>query len=152
MTDHPNLSRGGKTRSAISQRLGELLCGFLPYAVGMIITHTQQWSPIGRVVSILIEDSCDHRLMQRRIHGIIRAFDPTAAGQPLLIHLQRALSYGTPSLHRRAEFLVATAVTPWHAPSRLLVAWTAVRLVDAPSFADQIRQPTIGTGRMTLGQ
>jgi membrane-associated phospholipid phosphatase len=153
MTDPAYLkSRGSKTRSTIWQRLGALRFDLLPYAVGMIITHTQQWSPIGRPVSILIEDSCDQRLIQRRVHGIIRAFDPKAAGQPLLIHLQRELSYRTPSLHRRVAFLVATAATRWHAPSRLLVAWAAVRLVDAPSFADQKLQPTIGTGRMTLVQ
>jgi hypothetical protein len=101
-------------------------------------------------VSIVVEDASDQQLIGRQIYGIVRAFDPTAVDEPLLIHLHEVISYETRLCGRDAEFLVATAAKPWHGPRRLLLAAAVALLYDAPSFADRTAQSVIGSGRVTL--
>lgn len=122
----------------------------LPYAAGRLITRKCRWSPLGKSVAILIEDSCDQQLIATRIVGTVRGFDPEATGEPLLVQLQQSLHYEGPHSCRYVDLIVVTAALRWHGPSRLLVTWAAVRLVDAPSFADQAYRSTIGIGRLTL--
>jgi len=121
-----------------------------PYAAGTFIAGLRHWSPIGTSLVIRIDDCCDERLIGKPLSGVARAFDPEARGTPLLIQLRKQLTYADEGNRRYASFVVATAALRWHCPYRLLVAWTAVRIVDAASFADQTYRQTIGIGRLTL--
>lgn len=122
----------------------------VPEAVGIFLARRCHWSPIGRQVSIHIEDSADVQLIGKRLTGTVCACGAADSGAPLLVYLSESIRYEghytTPAL----DLLVATPVVRWHGPSRLLLTWSAVRLVDAPSFADQEYDRTIGTARLLL--
>ncbi len=122
----------------------------IPEAVGTFVARRCHWSPIGRQVSIYIEDSADAELIGKRLTGTVRACGAASSGAPLLVHLSESIGYDGHYKASALDLLVAAPVVRWHGPSRLLVTWSAVRLVDAPSFADQEYDRTIGTARLSL--
>lgn len=118
----------------------------LPEVLGDVIARLFGWSPLDREVTILIEISEDPYLVGRVIAGTVRARDDRSGG--LLIQMEELLP-------RRKEdcffdLVVASPVLRWHGPNRLLVTWTAVRFIDACSFAAEVDQRTIATGRLLL--
>jgi hypothetical protein len=122
----------------------------LTYTIARWIAQTCSWSPIGAAVLIQLEDGRDRRLLQRRVRGVVRAFDPDAFDKPLLIQLDEILQFEARDQCRYIEFVVATPALRWHSPSRLLLTWAVVRVIDASSFVDQEFESTIGIGRLVL--
>jgi hypothetical protein len=108
------------------------------------------WTPIGKEVSMMIEASDDAFLVGKRIEGTVRACD--FDGGAVLIELASKLDYHGRYLARDLGLIVACPVLRWHGPRRLLCRWSAVRLVDAPSFAGEGEGfvNTIATGRLIL--
>jgi hypothetical protein len=121
----------------------------LPEFAGSIAAKIRRWSPLREHVTMRIEDAVDERLLGCDLTGEVCAYDPTARGTPLLISLDEKLRYEDSRACYSASLVVALAALQWHAPERLLMTWTAVRLIDAPSFADCRLRPTIGTARVT---
>lgn len=81
---------------------------------GACFAKVLRWSPIGRTVVIMIEDCVDPWFSDRRVEGIVRAFDPTLSGGPLLIQLKLPLTcYADGAMHS-ADMVVAIATHRWH--------------------------------------
>lgn len=120
----------------------------LPEAIGNVIARRCHWSPLGKSVSFTIDDSDDLRLTGKAFNGVVRAFDP-ATGM-LLLHLVDRITYQGHYTADALDMIVTVPAIRWHRAPRLLITWTAVRVVDASSFALQDFGRTIGTGRLTL--
>ncbi|HEY0157442.1 MAG TPA: hypothetical protein VGF28_09175 [Thermoanaerobaculia bacterium] len=117
-----------------------------PEALGRFIARVRRWTPLEKDVTILVEGSDDPYVVGRDLHGTVRGFDDESGA--LLIQLRALLS-------RRAgeafvDLLIAAPILRWHGPARLLVTYTAVRLIDAPSFVDLDNARVIGVGRLVL--
>ena len=106
------------------------------------------WQPLDHHVLVSIDDSDDPDLKSVDVHGVIRAWQPDTA-QMLLVELHRALAYRG-KFDDDIRWLVATPCHKWHGSAVLPLAWVAVRLIAAPSFADAHRNRTVGTGRLRL--
>ena len=118
-------------------------------ALGALIAHRIRWTPIGQRARIAIDASGDERWIGKHVTGTIRAYGELTRG-PLLIQLAEPLDYHGHYNAPALELLVLAPVIRWHGPARLLVTWAAVRLVDAPTFADQEYGRTVATGRLAL--
>ena len=116
----------------------------IPDTIGNLLVRWCKWSPLDRRVTVRVEFSDDPYLVGREFDGSIRGFDSASGG--LLIVLTDLLS-------RRNNFIdivVAAPILRWHGMGRLLLLWSAVRLVDLSSLADEDYSATIGTGRLRL--
>lgn len=120
----------------------------LAEAFGRWLAKRRRWSPIGQDVSFVVDDSDDQRLVGKDIRATVRAHDPETG--MLLMHLVERISYEGHYTSRGIEMIVAVPAVRWNHAHRLLITWTVVRLVDAPSFALQGFGRTIGTGRLAL--
>lgn len=108
------------------------------------------WSPIGKRVAIVVDNSDDASLRGARFRGTIRACLRETDSSLFLVHLQRTLRHRRGCASRGIEFLVAMSSLHRHNPNRLLVTWMAVLFIDAPSFADQTYNQVVGSGRLML--
>ena len=99
----------------------------------------------------MIDASDDAYLVGQDLEGTIRACDFQSGS--VLIQLNRRLDYKGHYLARDLEVVMSVPVLRFHGPGRLLFTWSAVRVVDAPSFraAGQGFSNTIATGRLVLG-
>lgn len=122
----------------------------LQFAGVVAARAVRHWSPVRQGVTIRIEDAGYERLVDWEFDGEIMAYDPTIRGTPLLISLNRKLRYEDSLACYCIDVVVARSALRWHAPERLLITWNAVRLIDAPSFADSQFGRTIGTARLML--
>lgn len=124
----------------------------MPLIVGDLIASRRGWSPIGTRVVLHIDDCGDHRFIGVRVSGTIRACGMDSESPPLLMELSRAiLRYdGHFTSQDPLEYLVLVPALRVHGCNRLLIAWTAVRIVAAASFRDSTYNRTIGTGRLML--
>ena len=116
--------------------------------LGDAVARLTGWTPLGKAVAFTFDDSDDQNLLGRRVHGTVRASD--AAGTMLLVQLTERIDYEGHYTARSLDMIVAAPAVRWHRANRLLLAWSVVRLVDAPSFALQGFGRTIGTGRLVL--
>ena len=117
-----------------------------PEAVGNVFARLSNWSPLDKAVTILIEISDDPYLAGRTIQGTVRAGDNRTGA--LLVLLADLLPRRDDDSF--VDLVVAAPVLRWHGPNRLLVTWTAVRLIDAASFRIDDARRAIGTGRLLL--
>lgn len=120
----------------------------LAESCGKFLAKCQRWSPIGQDVSFTIDDSDDHHLVGKSVSATVRAHDHETG--MLLMQLCERISYEGHYTARDLAMIVAVPAIRWNRAQRLLISWTVVRLVDAPSFALQGFGRTIGTGRLVL--
>lgn len=123
-------------------------CNQLPETIGTFVAKISRWSPIDKTVVCTVDDSDDSSLKGQHIFGRVCAFDPVTG--MLLLHLPDLLTYDGHYTAPELDMLIAVPVILGHRAPRLLLTWTAVRLVAASSFAFQGFGRTIGTGRLAL--
>jgi hypothetical protein len=116
----------------------------VPELVGNLIARWYGWSPLGAHVTIRLELSHDPYLAGRELDGTIRAYDEHSGA--LVIVLSHLLT----SRGRSVDVVVAAPVLRWHGVGRLLLLWSAIRLVDSPSVRDADCGSCLGTGRLML--
>jgi hypothetical protein len=122
--------------------------GRLSGAIADLLARQRCWTPLSKDVTADIDDSDDSRLIGRRLCGKVRAFDPTTG--MLLLHLVERFDYEGRYTARDVDIIVTTPAVRSHRTNRLLLTWSAVRIVDASSFALQSFSRTIATGRLAL--
>lgn len=110
------------------------------------------WSPVARQIWIAIDDSGDERLAGVTIEGLVRQFRVADDGSfsKLLVELAWPIAYCGHYRGAEINWLVTESCLAWRRTSLLPLAWCAVRLIDAPSFADSTYDRTIGIGRLSL--
>jgi hypothetical protein len=117
----------------------------LPELIGAFIAARSRWTPIGKAVSLFVDYSEDHAISRTEYAGRIRAHDERTGA--LLIVLSELLTFSDGD----ASDVVAVCPTVrWHRPPRLLVSWTAVRVVKTTFFRDLQHGRVVGTGRLVL--
>jgi hypothetical protein len=116
----------------------------IPELIGDLISRCCRWSPIDAPVTVGIEFSDDPYLAGRELDGTIRAYDEQSG--TFVIVLSRLLT----RYDRSVDLVVAAPVLRWHGAGRLLLLWSAVRLVDAASVRDLSAGDVLGTGRLRL--
>lgn len=112
------------------------------------------WSPIGKPTWLIIDDSGDAHLTGLILDGTVRAFDLTVEGtvSRLLVELRQPLAYRGHYSRRGIQWLVGESCLAERRASLLPLAWSAVRVVDAPSFTDSTYDRTIAVARLVLGR
>ena len=142
----------------------------LPHSAGEFLARLCGWSPLRKAVTVVIDASDHEHLIGRRLAGRVSAHDPDRG--LLLVCLSERVAYadGTHAIVRHGlrlidpleastraplrdiDMLVVAPALQWHNPPRLLLTWSAVRLIDVPSFAfgAQGFRRTIATGRLSL--
>jgi kynureninase len=125
-------------------------CSKVLDAVAALFARALQWSPIGKDVVVVIENSEDGWLTGARLPGVVRAYADNAGISLFLVQLEQVLQHRGRLVSKEIEMLVATSALRWHRANRLMITWVAVLVVDAPSFADQHYDRAIGTGRLEL--
>lgn len=116
------------------------------------IARRTKWSPIGARAAVLFDESADLSRTVSPVYGTIRACDVRDDGTPtdLLIELDADISYVGHYARLRIHWLVTRPCLRWRTTNCLLLGWSAVRIMDAPSFRDATYDKTIGTGRIQL--
>jgi hypothetical protein len=101
---------------------------------------------------ITIDESGDAALTNSTLYGTIRACGVAHDGTPtdLLVELDTEVDYAGHYSTSGIQWLVTTPCLGLHRTNRLLLTWTAARIVDAPSFRDATYHRTIATGRLRL--
>lgn len=125
----------------------------LPQAAGGVIAKAAGWTPLGETVMLHVDHSSDPYLAGRRITGVVRAWGMGGWEAPLLVELSRNIYR---IVHLRQDYdsrlVVLVPAVRGHGYLRLLVTWSAVRIVAATSFRDDSYERTIGTGRVALAK
>lgn len=116
------------------------------------VARRTKWSPIGARAAVLFDDSADFSLTGSTVYGTIRACDVRDDGTPtdLLIELDGDIMYAGRCAPAAMHWLVTRPCLRWRATNCLVLGWSAVRIVDAPSFRDATYDKTVATGRVHL--
>jgi hypothetical protein len=148
-------SRVGRERGRLRKEThgADGRCMFLPLVSARLpewlgtcwIGFRRGWSPVDRLVLLSIERSDDHCWAGVERSGTVRAWDPANGNLLLLLAHPLARSNG-----EAFDVVAATPALRDHNPPRLLVTWTAVRIVRVSSFRDISGRETIGTGRLVM--
>lgn len=118
----------------------------LPELLGNVIGRAIRWNPVGKVGYVAIDDSDDRTLVGANLEGTVQAFD---AGMYLLF-LSSPISYRGHYAAPTIRVVVTVPAVRGHSGYRSLLTWSAVRIVDAKSFAMQTFGSTIATGRLKV--
>lgn len=117
--------------------------------VADLIARIVTWSPISRRLSVTFDDSDDERLSSVTVTGVVRACNVRTDGTPtdMLIELDKPITHAG---HTEVRWLVARPCLRWYRTNRLLLSWSAARLINASSFVDATFDRTVGIGRVHL--
>jgi hypothetical protein len=116
------------------------------------VARRTKWSPIGARAEVVFDDSADFARTGSTVCGTIRACDVRNDGTPtdLLIELDGDIIYVGHYARSAIHWLVTRPCLRWRTTNCLLLGWSAVRIMDAPSFRDATYDKTVGTGRVHL--
>jgi hypothetical protein len=116
------------------------------------LARRTRWSPVAQHVAIAFDESGDLALMGTVRQGTIRACDVADDGTPrdLLIELDQDLHFAAHVTRPNIRWLVTRPCLRWRRTTRLILGWSAVRIIDAPSFRDATYDRTLATGRVHL--
>lgn len=117
-----------------------------------LLARVSRWSPIGCPVALTIDDSGDERLIGITVSGRVRACDVDVDGTPtdLLVELDGEITYAGHYMRRDILFVMTRPCLRWRRTNRMVLSWSAARIVDASSFRDGTYDRTIATGRVRL--
>ena len=117
------------------------------------IARLTRWSPLDRRAEVTIDDSGDLSWVGTTPSGTIRAWGGDALESPtyLLLELDHDIYYWGHYRRTNIHWLVARPCLRWRRMNRLVLgSWSAVRIVEAPSFRDATYGQTVATGRLRL--
>lgn len=116
------------------------------------VARRTHWSPLGRRVVLVFDESGDVALANHTAYGTIRAHDTSTDGTPadLLIELDGDVDYAGHYKRSGIHWLVTRPCLRWRRTSRIIIGWSVVRIIDAPSFRDATYDRTVATGRVGL--
>ncbi len=117
-----------------------------------LLARISRWSPIGSPVALTIDDSGDERLIGITVSGRVRACDVGVDGTPtdLLVELDGQIAYKGHYVRQDISWLMTRPCLRWRRTNRMVLSWSAARIVDASSFRDGTYDRTIATGRVWL--
>lgn len=116
----------------------------------MLLASLRCWTPLRKCVEIQVDHSEHAQLADRRLSGTVCAYDEDLGGGLLLVHLSEPLRYAYRSATFSPDIVLVSPALRWHGPHRLLLTWSAVHVLNAPSFADRHEAHTVATGRLFL--
>ena len=121
--------------------------------VANCVARLARWSPLDTRAKLVIDDSGDPSLVGTTATGTIRAWGGDLQECPayLLLELDNDIDYRGHFQRTNIHWLVAQPCLQWRRASRLVLgSWSAVRVIEAPSFRDATYGQTIATGRLYM--